>query len=85
MAVIAALGGNAPAFAPQAASTTIPIVFAVDADPVAIGLISSLNRPGNPPGERVQKRPLGSATEAGPVHASQTPTIKALASTYPRI
>src|SRR5215204_2706161 len=46
VAVIVAPGGAPAALAAKSASTKIPIIFEMGADPIAIGLVETLKRPG---------------------------------------
>jgi putative ABC transport system substrate-binding protein len=46
IALIVAMGGIPSAVAAKPSTTTIPILIAIGGDPVQLGLVASLNRPG---------------------------------------
>ena len=67
VSVIVATGGTAAAIAAYAVTTTIPIVFASDADPVTSSLVISLNRPdGNATGVYVFQQSAGGKASRAP-------------------
>ena len=91
VAVIATPGSSAAALAAKAATTTIPIVFSLGLDPVQLGLVDSLSRPGgniigvnSMSNELVAKRLgllhelLPTATHLGVLVNPQNPTTESL-------
>src|SRR5262249_51004427 len=72
VAVIAATGGMVAPLSAKARTTTIPIIGIFDADPIAAGLVDSLNRPG--------RNLTGVSLIASVIEAKQLELLRELAS-----
>jgi putative tryptophan/tyrosine transport system substrate-binding protein len=88
VAVLVAGGGTPAALIAKAATTTIPVVFAVAVDPVEAGLVPNLNKPGGnltgisnlnlqmgPKKLEVVRELLPAATDVGVLVNPSSPTI----------